>query len=98
MLESTVRLKCDVCERLYLDTYCDAEDVSMLMQTAEFSGWKVNRLARDVYYGKAWCPRCREDRCRRCDGRGYYPDWSNWGSYHGEPARKECEECDGKGR
>lgn len=32
-----------------------------LLTAAESDGWKVNRLVKDVYYGKAICSWCQED-------------------------------------
>lgn len=97
MIEVTARLKCETCKQLFINTYWDEERIHLLLLTAELAGWKVNRLARDAYYGRAWCQQCREDRCKKCRGMGYYPNFANWDSYHGEPERKECEDCGGKG-
>jgi hypothetical protein len=96
MIEVTARLKCETCKQLFLREYWDEERVHLLMLTAELAGWKVNRLARDAYYGKSWCQTCREDRCAKCRGRGYYPKWP-LDPIYGEPERKECEDCDGRG-
>lgn len=95
----SINLACEECREMFLEhpwADGDTEDkVRLLLLTAELAGWKVYRLARDVYYGKAWCGRCREDKCKRCNGRGYYPDWKDWDSYHGEPRKKNCEVCKG---
>lgn len=96
MIESFCNLRCDVCREVFLTHPWDGEQIGLLLMTAELAGWKVYRLARDVYYGKAWCTGCRPDKCKRCNGRGYYPDWKDWDPYHGEPGKKDCEVCDGK--
>lgn len=61
MLEALVQLRCDGCGELFLGPWPDDDGskVRLLLLTAELSGWKVNRLARDVYYGKAWCIVCQ---------------------------------------
>jgi len=99
MIEVSYNLRCEVCRRPFLDDpWVDDGDerVRLLLLTAEYSQWKVNRLARDAYYGKSWCPSCRPDKCTRCGGRGYYPKWP-LDDYYGEPAKMECEVCDAKG-
>ena len=96
MIETFCNLRCDVCRELFLEHPWDGEQVRLLLTTAELAGWKVYRLAQDVYYGKAWCTHCRPDKCQRCNGRGYYPDWKDWDAYHGEPGKKDCEVCEGK--
>lgn len=98
MIEVKVNLRCDVCRDAFLDEPWideDSDQMRLLLLTAELAGWKVYRLARDVYYGKAWCTHCRPDRCQRCNGRGYYPKWP-LDPYYGEPSKVECEVCDGK--
>lgn len=63
MIETYFNLKCDVCGAYFLpeamhDDYAD-DAVRSLLIAAEAAGWKVYRLARDVYYGKAWCTACK---------------------------------------
>lgn len=96
MIEFYCNLSCDVCMKMYVEQPWDGEDVALLLRTAEGDGWKVYRLARDVYYGKAWCPYCRPDKCKRCNGRGYYPKWP-LDPYYGEPQKVDCEVCEGGG-
>lgn len=99
MIETFYRISCDGCGVPYVDEpQLDQEEdgVRLMLLVMEQDGWKVYRLARDIYYGKAWCKRCREDRCKRCDGRGYYPKWP-LDPYYGEPAKIDCEVCDGRG-
>jgi hypothetical protein len=61
MLEALFQLRCDGCGELFLGPLKDEDGgkVRLLLLTAELAGWKVNRLARDVYYGKAWCIACK---------------------------------------
>lgn len=66
MIEVFINLRCEVCREPFLSYPWedgDTEDkVRLLLLTAELAGWKVYRLARDVYYGKAWCTNCRKDK------------------------------------
>lgn len=63
MLEALFQLRCDGCGELFLGPLKDEDGgkVRLLLLTAELAGWKVNRLAQDVYYGygKAWCIVCQ---------------------------------------
>lgn len=99
VIETFLNLRCDDCNDSFIPGAPwreeDNDTLRRLMRTAELAGWKVNRLAQDAYYGKAWCTNCREDRCLRCWGRGYYPKWPL--NEYGELERKECEVCNGKG-
>lgn len=102
MIELWFRLLCDECEDPYDWLACKADENSSHpadkhMLAAEIDGWKVNRLARNAYYGKALCPKCRPDKCKRCFGRKIVPDFKQWDSYHGEPAPVPCPNCQGKG-
>lgn len=96
MIEAFCNLRCDECREVFLDKPWNDDQIRLLLLTAELAGWKVYRLAKDVYYGKAWCTNCRPDKCKRCWGRGYYPDFSNWNEHYGEPAKKDCEVCEGR--
>jgi hypothetical protein len=62
VIEVSINLRCDVCREKFLEHPWeggDAEDkMRLLLLTAELAGWKVYRLARDIYYGKAWCTGC----------------------------------------
>ena len=63
MIEVSINLSCDTCREKFLEVPWedgDTEDkMRLLLLTAELAGWKVYRLARDVYYGKAWCTACK---------------------------------------
>lgn len=98
MIETRVNIRCDVCREPFLSEPIEDEGdaVRELLRDAEQYGWKVYRLAMDVYYGKAWCKRCRPDNCKRCYGRGYYPQWP-LDPIYGEPTKKDCEVCNGRG-
>jgi hypothetical protein len=68
MIEEWYTLSCDDCAKAFSlfpvkgDTF-SSYPAQELMKTAEKMGWKVNRIVRDVYYGKAWCPECRKVTC-----------------------------------
>lgn len=61
-----MRILCDSCEGSYtidpvkVDRF-ENWPADWILRDAELDGWKVNRLVKDVYYGKATCPWCQED-------------------------------------
>lgn len=65
MIEEWHTLVCDGCQEAFSlfpvksDPWANWP-AQKLMKAAEKEGWRVNRLVRDVWYGRAWCPECRK--------------------------------------
>lgn len=65
MIRHYVQVACDVCEVPYntipvLDDTDYPESIDRtLLKAAEFEGWLVQRLVRDISYGSALCTYCK---------------------------------------